>query len=287
MLKKKTSFLPMIFLISIGIILPALILNSNSVLNSDKYTENHGDNKSLKLAIASEKIHIDNNWSDAKVAGICTGDGVALNPYVIEDLEINGGGSGDCITIENSDVYFKIENCTLYNARDGISLYYVTNGQLIDNNCSYVAAQGIFLRYSHYNTVTGNTANNNADGIFIMDSHNNTVSGNTANNNNVSGISIFYSDNNTIIGNSINRNKWGLWIFSSDYNIIRDNTLIENTHCILEEYCEGNKFENIDCREAAIPGYSILFLLSILALAVVNILRKKLKKSNNFNTLDD
>ncbi|GAH39004.1 unnamed protein product, partial [marine sediment metagenome] len=90
----------------------------------------------------SGKIHIDGNsgWSDAKNAGICTGSGSYSNPYVIEDFVINGGGWGTCILIENSDVYFKIQNCTIFNSggysNAGIRLSNVNNSLIITNNYS-------------------------------------------------------------------------------------------------------------------------------------------------------
>lgn len=36
----------------------------------------------------SGKIHIDNNWTAAKSAGICTGNGTYSEPYVIDDLMV-------------------------------------------------------------------------------------------------------------------------------------------------------------------------------------------------------
>ena len=69
--------------------------------------------KDLKSSRISGKIHINNNWSDAKVAGICTGSGSESDPYVIENLEIDGKDFGTCILIENSDEYFRIENVSV------------------------------------------------------------------------------------------------------------------------------------------------------------------------------
>lgn len=39
-----------------------------------------------KIQSESGKDHIDSNWTAVKGAGICTGDGTYLEPYVIEDL---------------------------------------------------------------------------------------------------------------------------------------------------------------------------------------------------------
>jgi len=186
------------------------------------------DDKYLKISTISGKIHIDNNWTDARDAGICTGDGTYSNPYIIEDLVIDGGGSGSCIWIENSDVYFKIENCTLYTSgKAGIRLSVVNNSQLLDNNCSSNLSRGIYLEYSNNNTISGNTANNNwYYGICIEYSNNNNISENTANNNWYDGICIEYSKNNTISGNIMN--KCGLTLFGyleelSSHNIYTTN----------------------------------------------------------------
>jgi len=99
-------------------------LNFNVRIN-DNFPENcddsNNDNQNLKLSKISGPIYINDvnpsfNWSVAKGAGKCTGNGTYSEPYVIEDYVIDVGGSGSCIWIENSDVYFIIENCTLYNS---------------------------------------------------------------------------------------------------------------------------------------------------------------------------
>ena len=78
------------------------------------------DEDTPKTSMISGKIHINNNWSAAKAAGICTGNGTYSEPYIIEDLEIDAGGSGSGILIENSDVYVKIENCTVSDSENSL-----------------------------------------------------------------------------------------------------------------------------------------------------------------------
>lgn len=70
------------------------------------------DNKNLKFSKISGPISITSNsgWANAAVTGICTGSGTYSDPYVIEDLVIESGGSGAGIWISSSNVYFKIEN---------------------------------------------------------------------------------------------------------------------------------------------------------------------------------
>lgn len=136
------------------------IINNNLIINAESTKRTNSDNENLKISKVSGKIHINNNWSDAKTAGICTGSGTESDPYIIENLEIDGGGLGCCILIENSDVYFKIENCYLNNTGDeyydaGIKLIDVDNGQLLNNNATG-STFGFFLNRSDNNLITGN-----------------------------------------------------------------------------------------------------------------------------------
>ena len=201
------------------------------------------DKENLQISKVWGKIHIDDtnptmNWSVAKEDGICTGNGTYSDPYVIEDLVINGGDSGDCILIENSDVYFRIENCTVYNSAiypffdqfwnhfAGIRLENVNNSLLLDNDCSF-NNDGIHVAGFH-NTIAGNIANNNnnGSGIFV-DGFNNTVVGNTANNNYLTGIWL-YCYNSTISGNiAVNSTSWidGIFLGSGNHNNVSENNV--------------------------------------------------------------
>ncbi|MFX0075090.1 MAG: nitrous oxide reductase family maturation protein NosD, partial [Candidatus Hermodarchaeota archaeon] len=190
------------------------------------------------LSAVSGKIHIDDgdpgsNWSVAKSLGICSGNGTYSEPYLIEDLVIDGGGSENCIFIENSEAFFKIKNCTVYNStgddRAGIRLLNAKNGILINNNCSN-NHDGIFLRYSQNITISVNTANNNLEiGLYISYSPNNIVSENIANNNSYDGILLHYSDNNSITGNTASFNdEYGIVINHCDNGTIKGNTVINN-----------------------------------------------------------
>ena len=239
---KSNAKVKIIILLTIYLLfalLPIIIINLSFITgNSNKISDyrdgSNLDNKNLKLSAVSGKIHIINNsgWVDFKNAGNCTGNGTYSDPYVIEDLVIDGEGSGSCILIENSTVFFKIENCTIYNSgisvSAGIQLSYVNNSQLINNNCTS-NYRGILLFYSNNNTLSGNTANNNRYGIYLDISNNNTISGNTANNNNDIGICLVYSDYNTVSGNTVNYNNvFGILLGNSNNNAISGNTVNNN-----------------------------------------------------------
>ncbi len=128
-----------IILITLGILFAfsTIIINNKLKFNAGTSNTFNLDIENLKISVVSGKINIKYNsgWSNAKTAGICTGSGTYSDPYVIKDLVINAGGSGSGILIENSDVYFKIENCTVYNSggspgssNAGIRLNNVENG---------------------------------------------------------------------------------------------------------------------------------------------------------------
>jgi parallel beta-helix repeat protein len=204
-----------IFLIILGILFafsPIITLNLD-FKNSEFSDAISLDNDNLKISVVSGKIHIDNNWTAAKAAGICTGGGTYSNPYIIRNLEIDGEGWEYCIWIENSNVYFKIEKCSLFNSLSilygGIRLSNVNNSQIIDNNCY-----------------------NNNIGIVIIGGHNNIISGNTLNNN-TTGISSYGNYHNVFSENTIHNNEVGIYMYNeiginTGFNIISRNTLSDN-----------------------------------------------------------
>ena len=197
--------------------------------SSDFYEDTNLINLNLKISKISEKIHIYDNWSAAKFDGICTGNGTYSNPYIIEDLVIDGSGSGSCIWVENSEVYFIIENCTLYNSGgywddSGIRLSYVKNSQIINNTCLN-NFYGIFLSGCANNTITENTANSNRDGIYLNGGAFNNVSGNIANRNDHFGITSYSNQYNTISENKVINNYYGIELFESYNNTISNNLL--------------------------------------------------------------
>lgn len=171
-LKFKTKVL---ILMSIGfnfILLPLICYNIN-IVGETIYKVN-STNKYLKTSGLSGKIFINgtSDWVDFKNAGNCSGEGTYSDPYIIKDLVIDGGNTGSCIHIENSDAYFRIENCTLYNSGEsfydydaGIRLFNVTNSYLIKNNCSKNYC-GIFTYYGINNSIFQNSIVNNQIGIY-------------------------------------------------------------------------------------------------------------------------
>ncbi len=158
------------FLMMLGFIFFFLFaLNSENPANNimedgDKKEIIGFDPDRLKTSQALAKIYINNNWSDAKAAGICTGEGTFSEPYVIRDKMFNGSGYESCILIENSNEYFRIENYTLFESEIGINLYNTSNG--IMNNLTFANLNG-------EDYFSGGTAGGVGAAIYLSGSSNN------------------------------------------------------------------------------------------------------------------
>ena len=226
-----------IILIILGILFafsPIFINNSRFTVRDRDITSNYNnefDHENLKISAVSGKIHINNNWSAAKTAGICTGNGTYSDPYVIEDLVINGGGSGSCILIKNSDVYFRIENCSFSNSPSGISISYASNGTIC--NCTFLGS-GLGLGGCLNLTIIENIImNGNGRGIFYT-----------------SAPGPPRPTQITIVSNIIcNNSNGGIIMLHGLNNSIKQNIIVNNTYCNLVPryniYCHGTIGYNI------------------------------------------
>ncbi len=256
-----------IILMSIGfnfILLPLIYYNIN--IDGEIIYKISSPNNFLKTSEVSGKIFINgtSDWIALKNAGNCSGEGTYSDPYVIEDLIINGGSTGSCIHIENSDAYFRIENCTLYNSGEnlfnydaGIRLINVSNGYLIKNNCSKNFC-GIF-HYGNNNSIFQNSIVNNQIGIYgtgeCIISKNNIT-------NNLCGI--FGQDLNISLNNVDYNKGWGIWLAWGPYNSVTYNSVKYNDgigifldeavyNTISHNNCSNNKGNGIHLEGAIYP----------------------------------
>ena len=170
------------------------------------------------------------NWSITEVSNEwCNGSGLIHDPYIIENVTIDASGFSSGIFIENSDVYFIVRNCTIYNAIGrGIRLNRVDHG-ILYNNTSTQNDNGIFLNRCNFLNVTNNyILDNSHNGIelsaFCSD---NTISGNIAINNDQNGIVLRQECLfNNITHNTVSGHRYsGILIQGeSDNNNIKYNT---------------------------------------------------------------
>lgn len=230
-----------ILVITLGIFFSLLLLFT---FNPSQTPPNH-DN--LQNSSVSEKIHINSDmaWIDAKLEGIVTGGGTYSDPFVIEDLIIDAGGSGSGILIENSFVYVRIENCTIYNGDTGISLFNSVNNLILRNNVNNNTF-GIRLRNSENLIIMGNEAyNNEYYGISLVSSSEIYVIENVANHNNYAGIHLEETIGIIVSGNTANHNNYfdwsmGIALTSSNHTFVSENTLSYNRQSGIILYNSNN-----------------------------------------------
>jgi parallel beta-helix repeat protein len=204
-------------------------------------------------------------WLDEFCAGNGT-DGSALNPHVIEDLTIDGGGGDYGIHIWGISKYLIIRNCTVVNARNGISIT-KTNNVIISNNTASGGAAGFYFREAVNLTVTDNTASTCSFGFFVYEVNNSIISDNTAMNSLKNGIKLLDSNGNEVYGNKACQ--------SSEDNILEENSsnnLHDNDCC---GDCSTPTTSTTDDEDSStISGYPTLSLGIMVALTIIIYLKK-------------
>ncbi|MHA1148952.1 MAG: right-handed parallel beta-helix repeat-containing protein [Promethearchaeota archaeon] len=191
--KMKVYFIGFLFVISSISFLP--LFNSSIMYNS--HTRDNNKNDSIAIAKYWDNFtffHIDNNWTAAKGKGWVQGDGTKEIPYLIENFTIDAStsSSGYGILIENTDKYFKINNCTIFNAANsGIKLSYTSNGTISSCNLSY-SSKGITIENSNITLIVNNTLDFNSEhGIYLDNPATSCI-------------------NTTIVGNNISNSYYGI-----------------------------------------------------------------------------
>jgi len=175
---------------------------------------------------------------------------------VIADLQIDGGTiSARGIRFEYVDYSFIQNVYSRRNADTGILLEYsdfdTISGNTCQENTGGTREDGIRLHVSNNNTITGNTCQGNGYGIRLRDSNsNNTVTGNTCIGN-TDGIQLHTSSGNTVTGNTCQGNgAVGINLTnSSDNNTVTGNTCQgSNSHGIILSSSDNNTISGNTCQ---------------------------------------
>ncbi len=234
-----------------------------------------------KISATYEDIEIDDtvpgsDWDWARTQPWCTqGSGTEGVPYVIdgETFTYFSGAAGNCLLIENSRAYFKIEGCVFLNSKSGsagLRLNNVSNAEvrwsdfhnnsygIHLSNCSnniitfvneiyeneyygiYISDLSKKNEISYYNYID----NNSISGIKVINSEYCTISGNVIRENSINGIEFDSSEYNQISGNTIEQSDYGIYSIDSSHNNFSNNILKNNNHMgfCLENYCNNNSF---------------------------------------------
>ncbi|MHA1995995.1 MAG: NosD domain-containing protein [Candidatus Hodarchaeales archaeon] len=285
--KKKTTRIFLLLRNFLIILIISIGFTSNFFALSSMQTDhdsssNHGSliykiNEPLKVCSAQYTDHnpimINGNddFSTQATAEGWSGDGTLSTPYIIEELAISASSDANVVHIRNTDVYFRLQYCSIEGGYDGITLFNTKNGY-IANNRIYGNQAGIVLwDSSNNNVIINNTIyhNHNLEGISIHDSDNNflisnhvydnevgiivwessknnVVIDNNVYSNNLEGIGLHAAENSTLTGNHVYDNQFGIivWEFSNS-NQIANNLASFNSHgIILKSNSNNNNISN-------------------------------------------
>ncbi len=224
-----------------ALIVSLMLLSIFSIKFNNLTTEgNKVDNNKLKISALTPPIFIDDTtpgsdwaWATGE-SWFGGGSGTSDDPYLLEDLIIDGFSVSDCITIHNSKRHFIIRNCTVYNGdgaeQSGIVLNNVTNGKIIKNNVTM----------------------NDWFGIYFWESKNNIISDNSVSLHQNPGIIGYYSNTTTISNNKVFNNGWGIYLDNCLNNDIIDNVVHDITtgYGIDLEDSPHNKIEGNEIRRS-------------------------------------
>ncbi len=193
-----------------------------------------------------------------------------------ENTTINGGGSGDVVFITAS--WTIISGLKITNSGNvwsgsvkdaGIELNYVEYVNINNVSCDDNLMYGLFLLYSHNNSIETCTFNsNNEIGIRLEYSNYNTIKNNSIKDNTYNGFVSEYSDNNLIFENNctwftftgsdyniIANNIGGSWMRSSNYNKLINNTSNDGTYGFRMSSAFYNKVVNNTCNNNERYGF--------------------------------
>ena len=168
------------------------------------------------------------------------GEGTKSNPYIIDSLNITN--SGELISISNTDLFFKINNCILIGGEEtAISFSNVSNGFITNNTIYNYEMYGISLTDNSSNVIIQdnyvylNILTDNRYAISVIDSDDNFIYNNTLYNTEEA-IQLLSSSNNRIISNNVLDNNKGIYLGSnSEANIISNNNVKDNQVGIIIE----------------------------------------------------
>ena len=177
-------------------------------------------------------------------------DIIGINNMNISGLTVKGafeyGKAG--INLNGAD-YCNVSNNNALNNYEGISLWYLNNGIIMNNKALNNNHSAIYLYCLSNSTIMNNNASNNNGGILSYSLSSSTITNNSANSNIHNGISLFYSSNNTITNNNVLNNSYGI-ILSGSRSCNLSNNTMEKNGILIEGSIEHFNTHEIDTSNA-------------------------------------
>ncbi|MEW6069041.1 MAG: NosD domain-containing protein [Candidatus Thermoplasmatota archaeon] len=222
-----------------------------------------------KLYRLHDPIYINGNDNFTYANGVTSGNGTQEKPYIIENWEIDLSNPrvGAGIIIMNTDAYFVIRNCLLYNgwrgywkeSNHGILFYFVQNGA-IENITSYDNYYGLWLDSSSNNRIANCVVYNNKRGIYLDEAKHSQITSCNVYNNLFEGISLYSSSNTSITDCTFYNNEQGVYLsWNSDNNRITNCCVYNNSQKGIElRFSLNNRIEKCYCYNNCEYGISFV-----------------------------
>jgi len=251
--KNTNTIRKMVVLAGIGIVILTVFVSLGSVTSSPSSTETAFVNRSGLTS--HDPIYINGNSEFTYENGVSNpgAAGTANDPYIIQNWDINAS-SAHGIYIKNTDVYFIIRNCVIYDGKIsgdgvygnyGIFFHNVKNGT-VDNITSYCNFVGIYMQSLSNNQLINCTVYNNSEGIYLYSASNNQIIKCTAYDN-ACGIWLDnYSANNQITNSTVYNNSYGISLYYSSNNKIVNYVAYNNGHGLWLYYSSDNQIAKCD-----------------------------------------
>ena len=203
------------------------------IIDLDESMAGNGSLVESQAYTVSEPFNISSDDEFHSSPMVSGGDGSAGNPWIIENLEIEGNGSSNCIVIMDTSDHFILRNCFLHGVSPGLALVRTSNAVIHNNTITTNNSTGISILGSENNTIDGNNITGNYNGIFFDASYyydfeeckDNTISNNLLASNHY-GIHITYLEGGTIQNNTLDNNVYGIYIeWGVEDLVIMNNTM--------------------------------------------------------------
>lgn len=146
-----------------------------------------------------------------------------------ESTIIDGGATGNVISIKASNVTIKGFTIKKSDPSIGCGIFIERSGNIISNNSILNNYAGIQITFSSANQIYENIISANYVGIQLFYSSGNAIYRNVISSN-TDGIDAYYSVGNIFYENTINNNNLGVYLSSSSNNVFYHNNFVDNKY---------------------------------------------------------
>ncbi|MBN1389483.1 MAG: right-handed parallel beta-helix repeat-containing protein [Candidatus Thermoplasmatota archaeon] len=202
---------------------------------------------------------IDSDQRFAETASVngWPGSGSEDDPFIIEDLVIDGNGNHYGLVIRDTSSKFMVQNCTIFNVTGpappygGSGIYLLNTTGNVTGNSIFNCSVGINLEASSGTLIDNNECSNVNKGIIVSEVTGSIISGNSVTRCEL-GIRASSSHNLTIKDNVIDiADQIAVWLYTTTDSVMKNNSIKNSDFGLLVDgssslLIQRNRFRNQD-----------------------------------------